>query len=83
MRNGFTVFAVLVVTSLIATPVVIGTSKALATPDVPETIAQSVTVSPVDVTPVTAAPLPETCNRKVRVVYSGYAPAGAGCPAAR
>jgi hypothetical protein len=83
MRNGITVFAALVATSLVATPFVIGTTKALATPDVPETVTQSVAVAPVDITPVATAPLPETCIRKVRVVYSGYAPAAAGCPAAR
>lgn len=79
MRQGYTVFAALVATSLLTTTMVMGAANALATPDSPETVTQAVAVTPVEVAPVTSAVAPETCNRKVRVVYSGYASASAAC----
>ena len=78
MRTGITVFAALVVASLAATPFVMGASKALATSQDASAVAAPVAIIPVDVAPVTAVPPAETCIRKVRVVYSGYA-APAGC----
>ncbi|GLS44809.1 hypothetical protein GCM10007884_27980 [Methylobacterium brachythecii] len=82
MRQRYTVLAALVATSLLATPMVIGASNALATSDSPESVTQAVAVTPVEIAPVASAVTPETCNRKVRVVYSGYANVPAGCPTA-
>lgn len=79
MRKGLTVFAALVAASLATTSLVMGASNALATSDGTDTIEKTVAVTQVEVTPVAAIPAPETCTRKVRVVYSGYAAAPAGC----
>ncbi|GJE54015.1 MULTISPECIES: hypothetical protein [Methylobacterium] len=79
MRKGFTVFAALVATSLVATPMVIGATQAFATADPADIVTQAVAVAPVEVAPVATAAGPETCAKKVRVVYSGYAPTAAGC----
>ena len=78
MRKGLTVFAALVAASLAATPIVMGAS-ALATSDGTETVETKVAVTPVEVAPVAAPAAPETCVRKVRVVYSGYGAAPAAC----
>lgn len=78
MRTGLTVFAALVAASLATTSLVVGASNALATPDGTQTVENMVVVTPVEVAPVAAMPTAETCARKVRVVYSGYA-APAGC----
>ncbi|MEH3116727.1 MAG: hypothetical protein PGN25_03750 [Methylorubrum populi] len=78
MRKGLTVFAALVAASLATTTLVVGASNALATPDGAQTVEKTVAVTPVEVAPVAAMPAAETCARKVRVVYSGYA-APAGC----
>ncbi|OAH34669.1 hypothetical protein AX289_03170 [Methylorubrum populi] len=80
MRKGLTVFAALVAASLATTSLVIVSSNARATSDGTETIEKTVAVTPVEVAPVAAMPAAETCTRKVRVVYSGYATAPAGCP---
>ncbi|MEE7459129.1 hypothetical protein MPAR168_07815 [Methylorubrum populi] len=79
MRKGLTVFAALVAASLAATPLVMGASNALATSDGSETVEKTLAVAPVDVAPVAALATTESCTRKVRVVYSGYAAAPAGC----
>ena len=79
MRKGLTVFAALVAASLATTSLVMGASNALATSDGTDTVEKTVIVTPVDVAPVAAMPAAETCSRKVRVVYSGYAAAPAGC----
>lgn len=78
MRKGLTVFAALVAASLAATPIVMGAS-ALATSDGTDAVETKVTVTPVEVVPVAAPVVPETCTRKVRVVYSGYGTAPAAC----
>jgi hypothetical protein len=80
MRQSLTVFAAIVAASLVATPLVISASNALATPDRVETVQMPAAVTPIEIAPV-AAPLGETCVRKVRVVYAGYA--AAGCSPAR
>lgn len=79
MRKGLTVFAALVAASLATTSLVMVSSKARATSDGTETVEKTVAVAPVEVAPVAAMPAAETCTRKVRVVYSGYA-APVGCP---
>ncbi len=78
MRKGLTVFAALVAASLAATPIVMGAS-ARATSDGADAVATKVTVTPVEVAPVAAPAAPETCTRKVRVVYSGYGAAPGAC----
>ncbi len=78
MRKGLTVFAALVAAALATTSLVVGASNALATPDGTQTVEKTVVVTPVEIAPVAAMPAAETCARKVRVVYSGYA-APAGC----
>lgn len=78
MRKGTTLFAALVAASLAATPLVMGAS-ALATSDGTDTVETKVAVTPVEVMAVAAPAVPETCIRKVRVVYSGYGAAPAGC----
>lgn len=80
MRQSITIFAAIVATSLVATPVVMSASNALATPDRVEAVQMPAAVTPIEVAPV-AAPTAETCARKVRVVYAGYA--AAGCSPAR
>ena len=79
MSKGLTVFAALVAASLATTSLVMGASNAFATADGSETVEKSVAVTPVDIAPVAAMPAAESCARKVRVVYSGYAPAPGGC----
>jgi len=83
MRKGFTVFAAVAAASLLATPLVITATNALATSETAAApITQPMTVAPVEVAaiaPVTA-PTAESCARKVRVVYSGY---GTGAPCLR
>ncbi|GAA0264124.1 hypothetical protein LNAOJCKE_2312 [Methylorubrum aminovorans] len=77
MRKGLTVFAALTAASLATTALVMGASNALATPDHTMAVEEIVAVTPIEVAPVAAMPAAETCARKVRVVYSGYAtPAG-------
>lgn len=71
MRSSFTVFAALVAASLVATPIVISASNALATPDRTDTVTMPAAVTPIEVATV-PAPVSETCTRKVRVVYAGY-----------
>ena len=79
MRKSFTVFAALVAASLVATPFVIGASNALATQSVNDTVAMPAAVMPIQVVSVPAPAAAETCTRKVRVVYSGYAAPSAAC----
>ena len=73
MRSTVTVFAALVAASLVATPVVISASNAFATPDHSEAVTMPAAVTPIDVVTVPAPAPAETCTRKVRVVYTGYA----------
>lgn len=72
MRSTFTVFAALVAASLVATPLVISASNALATSDQTDTVAMPAAVTPVEVSAVPAPVQAEACIRKVRVVYAGY-----------
>ena len=72
MRSSFTVFAALVAASLVATPIVISASNALATPDRTDAVTMPATVTPIEVVTVPAPAAAETCTRKVRVVYAGY-----------
>lgn len=81
MRKDFTVFAALAAVAIAATPMVMGASRALATPEAPEAITTSLRVEPVEIAPVGPAPKAETCLRKVRVVYSGYGTPADGCAA--
>lgn len=80
MRQSFTVFAAIVAASLVATPLVVSATNALATPDRVESVRMPAAVTPIEVVTMDA-PAAETCIRKVRVVYAGYAPAG--CSPAR
>lgn len=73
MRKGLTVFAAFTAASLATTALVMGASNALATPDHTMAVETTVAVTPVEIAPVAAMPAAETCARKVRVVYSGYA----------
>lgn len=73
--KGYTIFAAAVAAALVATPMVIGASNALATQDRTDIIAMPAA----EVAPVTAPAAAESCTRKVRVVYSGYAAAGPSC----
>ncbi|MFD0938581.1 hypothetical protein ACFQ12_25780 [Methylobacterium trifolii] len=80
MRKDLTVFAALVAASLVATPLVMGAGKALATPEEPVSVSRTVEILPVTVAPVAApAAMAEPCARKVRVVYSGYGTPDAAC----
>ncbi|MGU3537097.1 hypothetical protein [Methylobacterium sp. A54F] len=83
MRKDLTVFAALVATSLVATPLVMGVGKALATSEDKSAVAMPVAVLPVEVAPVAAPAMPESCARKVRVVYAGYAAPAGGCQVPR
>jgi hypothetical protein len=79
-KKNVTVFAVLVAASLVATPLVMSASSALATVDDVSAVAVPVAVVPVEVAPVAApAVKAEGCTRKVRVVYSGYGTPDAAC----
>ena len=66
--------------SLVATPLVMSASSALATADDVSAVAMPIAVAPIVVTPV-AAPVAkaEGCTRRVRVVYSGYGMPDAAC----
>lgn len=77
--KGISVLAAAATLALVATPMVIGAGNALATTD--RTEAPVLRASIASVEPVQAAP--EPCQRKVRVVYSGYGAAPAACLAAR
>ena len=79
MRQGLTVFAAAVVASLVATPMVISATNALATPDHAET-AEAPAVAWVDVRPVAPVAAQPCAPRKVRVIYTGYGAAPTGCP---
>ncbi|KQP96402.1 hypothetical protein [Methylobacterium sp. Leaf117] len=72
MRSSFTVFATLVAASLVATPLVITASNALATGEYSDAVTMPAAVTPIEVAAVPAPVLAETCARKVRVVYAGY-----------
>ncbi|KQU35133.1 hypothetical protein ASG63_00350 [Methylobacterium sp. Leaf94] len=72
MRSSFTVFAALVAASLVATPLVITASNALATAEYSDTVTMPAAVTPIEVAAVPAPAVAETCARKVRVVYAGY-----------
>lgn len=80
MRQSFTVFAALVAASLVATPVVISASNALATTDQSDVVQMPAAVTPIEMVTVPAPVMAETCTRKVRVVYAGYRAVGDGCP---
>ncbi|GJD79436.1 hypothetical protein [Methylobacterium gregans] len=77
MRKDLTLVAALFAASLVATPLVMSGTKALATSGEATAVALPVATMPVEVAAV--APAPETCNRKVRVVYSGYGTPNAAC----
>lgn len=80
-RKNIAVFAALALSSLVATPLVMSASRALATPE-EQAVTATLRVEPVDVAPVAAAPkAASTCLRKVRVVYSGYGRSADGCAA--
>ncbi|WP_375407711.1 hypothetical protein [uncultured Methylobacterium sp.] len=81
MRQSFTVFAALLAASLVATPLVISATNALATSEHTETAQLPAAVTVIDVAPVAAPVVAETCQRKVRVVYAGYA--APGCTTSR
>lgn len=81
MRQSFTVFAALLAASLVATPLVIGASNALATSETAEPAQLPAAVTVIDVAPVVAPVVADACQRKVRVVYAGYA--APGCTTAR
>ncbi|KQT14827.1 hypothetical protein ASG40_05855 [Methylobacterium sp. Leaf399] len=81
MRQSFTVFAAVLAASLVATPLVISASNAFATPESTDAVVMPAVVTAIEVAPVAAPAVAETCQRKVRVVYAGYAQAG--CTAAR
>lgn len=79
-NRNVTVFAALAAVSLVATPLVMGASSALATAENASPVAVPAAVVPVDLAPI-AAPRAETCARRVRVVYSnGYGNPGVACP---
>lgn len=80
MRQSFTVFAALVAASLVATPVVISASNALATTDHSDVVEMPAAVTPIEMVTVPSPVVAETCTRKVRVVYAGYGAASDGCP---
>lgn len=77
-RKNLAVLAALAVSAMVATPLVMSASHALATPEEPTTISATLRVEPVEVSPV-AAPAAAPCLRKVRVVYSGYGTPAGGC----
>ncbi|NEU12029.1 hypothetical protein G3T14_07785 [Methylobacterium sp. BTF04] len=79
MRQSLTVFAAIVAASLVATPLVITASNALATPDHSDSVQMPAMVTPIDVVTVPAPVATETCSRKVRVVYAGYGAKADGC----
>ena len=79
-RNNIAVFAALAISSLVATPFVMSASRALATSE-DQPVAATLRIAPVEVAPVAAAPAEATCQRKVRVVYSGYGQPADGCAA--
>ncbi|WP_373320998.1 hypothetical protein, partial [Methylobacterium goesingense] len=72
MRSTVTVFAALIAASLVATPLVISASNALATPDHSDAVAMPAAVTPIEIVAMPAPVPAETCTRKVRVVYAGY-----------
>ncbi|MCJ2041766.1 hypothetical protein MKK55_22830 [Methylobacterium sp. J-059] len=74
-NKNVTVFAVLVAASLVATPLVMSASSALATVDDVSSVAVPVAVAPVAAPAVKS----EGCTRKVRLVYSGYGTPDAAC----
>ena len=79
-KKNVTVFAVLVAASLVATPLVMSASSALATVEDIATVTAPVAVMPIEVAPVAAtAAKAQGCTRKVRVVYSGYGMPDAAC----
>lgn len=78
MRTNLTIAAALVAASLVATPLVMSGTKALATAEDTATVALPAAVTPVEVTAV-AAPAEPCPVRKVRVVYSGYGAPNSGC----
>lgn len=80
MRQSFTVFAALLAASLVATPIVISASNALATTAQPDVVQMPTAVTPIEMVTVPAPVAVETCTRKVRVVYAGYGAQGDGCP---
>ena len=82
MRTPLTLAALFAV-SLVATPLVMSGTKALATAEDTASVALPAAVTPVEVTPVAApAAQAEPCQvRKVRVVYSGYGTPAQGCAA--
>jgi hypothetical protein len=69
-RRHVALVATLALSAMAATPVVMSASRALATSDDPIPAA-TLRVEPVEVSPVTPAPVPD-CVRKVRVVYGSY-----------
>jgi hypothetical protein len=80
-RKNIAVVAALAIASLGATPFVMSASRALATPD-EQAVAATLRVAPVEVAPIAAAPRIEGgCQRKVRVVYSGYGQSADSCAA--
>lgn len=80
-RTNLTVFAALAAAALAATPLVMGASRALATPEEPTAITQTVAIVPVEVGAIRSTSAAEPCQRKVRIVYSGYGTPADGCAA--
>lgn len=79
MRQSFTVFAALIAASLVATPLVITASNALATTDHSDVVEMPAAVTPIATVAVPPPAAAEACARKVRVVYAGYGTKGDAC----
>ena len=77
-RKNIAVLAAIAVSAMVATPFVMGASRALATPEEP-TVTATLRVEPVEVSPVAAPKEAAPCLRKVRVVYSGYGTPADSC----
>ena len=80
-RKNITLAAALTVSALVATPLVMGASRAFATQEEPAAVSRTVAIVPVEVGALRNAPASEPCRRKVRVVYSGYGTPADGCAA--
>ena len=80
-RKNLTVFAALTVAAIAATPLVMSASRALATPEEPGAVTQTVAIVPVEVGTLRSTSGAESCQHKVRIVYSGYGTSADGCAA--
>lgn len=79
MRKGLTAFIAIAAAALVATPLAIGTTRALATSDASDEVAARVAVRPVEAMPVAPPQVADCTPRKVRVVYSGYGTPPTAC----